>query len=78
MSRQWIVCASCRGAWPMHAGASTYFEMQLMSQPCPRCEAYTLSCAASGELSLGGRLGNKAVLAETSPPLRGGWRGTER
>ncbi len=43
MTRLCIVCASCRNNWPLQGASSPYLEMQLMSQPCPRCEAYTLS-----------------------------------
>jgi hypothetical protein len=43
MVRLCIVCAACRNNWPLAGAPSPYLEMQLMSQPCPRCEAYTLS-----------------------------------
>jgi len=43
MTRLRIVCGACRNHWPIAGAPSPYLEMQLMSQPCPRCEAYTLS-----------------------------------
>ena len=49
MSRFWIVCASCQGTWPSMGTSSPYFEMELMTQPCPRCEAYTLRCMSARE-----------------------------
>jgi hypothetical protein len=44
MSRSWIVCATCRGVWPTQGTPTPYHSMQVESQPCPSCEAYTLSC----------------------------------
>ncbi len=46
MNRLWIVCASCKNAWPLQAAASPYLELQFMTQPCSVCEAYTLSCVS--------------------------------
>lgn len=52
MGRLWIVCASCKGTWPLAGTSSLYVEMQLMTQPCPRCEAYTLNCQPFRDVSL--------------------------
>jgi hypothetical protein len=73
MSRIWIVCAMCHGRWRLEAVESPYLEMQLMSQPCPHCEAYTLSCRPAREeaaFSVAAVEGPSNSLAEV-------WRATE-
>jgi hypothetical protein len=39
-----IICESCQAEWTLHAEETPYLELNIMSQPCPNCEAYTLSC----------------------------------
>ena len=65
MSRFWIVCASCKGSWPSLGTSSAYFEMELMTQPCPRCEAYTLSCLSAREAATRETVSTR--LTEVSP-----------
>jgi hypothetical protein len=44
-----VTCASCRRGWYIAGNVSVYFQLDLLSHPCPYCEAYALSCvAASG------------------------------
>lgn len=52
MSGSWIVCAMCQGTWPIQGTPTPYLDMHLQSQPCPRCEAYTLSCVALRNLTV--------------------------
>jgi hypothetical protein len=77
MTRSWIVCASCRGTWPMAGTASQYAEMQMMSQPCPRCEAYTLNCVPVREVNVFQM--DDAILepADSTPSLAEVWRAVE-
>ena len=75
MSRSWIVCATCRGTWPIQSTPTPYLEMQLESQPCPRCEAYTLSCLALRDPSA---LSVEPLpFAAAAEPLGEAWRATE-
>jgi hypothetical protein len=37
-------CASCHRSWALWVDDSLYLELDLVSRPCPNCEAYTLSC----------------------------------
>lgn len=74
MSRSWIVCATCRESWPIQAISTTYLEMQLESQPCPRCEAYTLSCVATRR-PVG--IEPSAFVGGSAEPLAEAWRATE-
>ena len=39
-----ITCANCHRSWALSVGDSLYLELDLVSRPCPHCEAYTLSC----------------------------------
>jgi hypothetical protein len=38
-----IVCDSCNRSWVVSASDSVYLELELVSRPCPFCEACTLS-----------------------------------
>jgi hypothetical protein len=78
MNRQWIVCATCRGAWPMSGAASPYFEMELMSQLCPRCEAYTHSCVSGGDVNFLDRQGVEVHPSEPDALLADVWQATQR
>ncbi|HKI36829.1 MAG TPA: hypothetical protein VKA46_33565 [Gemmataceae bacterium] len=40
-----VTCGNCRRGWYVAGSVSVYFQMDLVSHPCPRCEAYALSCA---------------------------------
>ena len=75
MSRSWIVCATCQGTWPTQNALTPYLEMQLESQPCPRCEAYTLSFLALRDLSI--LPVERAPFADRVEPLAQAWRATE-
>ncbi len=37
-----IVCYNCGGKWKSYPPPSLYLELDLTTQPCPKCEAYTL------------------------------------
>jgi len=75
MSRSWIVCGTCQGTWPIQGTPTPYLEMQLESQPCPRCEAYTLSCLALRDLSI---LPVEPVpSSDQAEPLAEAWRADE-
>jgi hypothetical protein len=38
-----VVCNSCHRTWEVSGGESVYLQLELLSRPCPYCEAYTLS-----------------------------------
>jgi hypothetical protein len=40
-----ISCASCHRSWALSVEDSLYLELDLVSRPCPHCEAYTLNCS---------------------------------
>jgi hypothetical protein len=40
-----VTCGSCRRGWYIAGNVSLYFQLDLVSHPCPYCEAYALSCA---------------------------------
>ena len=40
-----VTCGSCRRGWYIAGNGSDYFQLDLVSHPCPYCEAYALSCA---------------------------------
>ena len=42
-----ITCTSCGRIWYLLETPEFYLEMAFESQPCPACEAYTLSCRAT-------------------------------
>lgn len=39
-----IICDTCRRSWRVDGGNSVYQQLTLTAQPCPYCEANTLSC----------------------------------
>lgn len=39
-----IVCFACGNQWESSVENSVYMQMDLATQPCPICEAYTLGC----------------------------------
>jgi hypothetical protein len=39
-----ITCGSCCRGWCVGGNGSVYFRLDLLSHPCPYCEAYALSC----------------------------------
>jgi hypothetical protein len=39
-----VTCASCRRGWYIAGAVSVYFQLDLVSHPCPYCEAYALGC----------------------------------
>ena len=76
MGRLSIVCASCKGTWPLPGTPTPYVEMQLMTQPCPRCEAYTLSCRPAREAAIVER-SNSSPAQDTTAAHAELWRSTE-
>ena len=44
MNAPFIICSTCGRSWPLPVVPSLYAELLLEAQPCPACEAYTLSC----------------------------------
>jgi hypothetical protein len=40
-----VTCGSCGRGWYIAGNVSVYFQLDLLSHPCPYCEAYALSCA---------------------------------
>jgi hypothetical protein len=38
-----IVCISCHNHWRVDVPDSVYLQLDVSSQPCPACEAYTLT-----------------------------------
>jgi hypothetical protein len=40
-----VVCGSCGRGWYIAGSVSVYFQLDLLSHPCPYCEAYALTCA---------------------------------
>jgi len=39
-----MTCQTCSRSWRLPVTASPYLLLELTSQPCPYCEAATLSC----------------------------------
>jgi hypothetical protein len=39
-----VTCGNCHRGWYVAGSVSVYFQLELVSHPCPRCEAYALSC----------------------------------
>jgi hypothetical protein len=40
-----VACVSCGRGWYIAGNVSSvYFQLDLVSHPCPYCEAYALSC----------------------------------
>ena len=60
MTPLYITCASCHRSWALLVEYSLYLELDLVSHPCPHCEAYTLNCSGRA--------------AAAPPPLRNGAR----
>jgi hypothetical protein len=40
-----VTCGSCGRGWYIGGNISVYFQLELVSRPCPYCEAYALCCA---------------------------------
>ena len=47
MSALCVSCTSCGRSWLLDESDSLYRELVLETQPCPACEAYTLTCPDS-------------------------------
>lgn len=45
MSLLRVTCGSCGRGWYIAGNVSVYFQLELLSRPCPYCEAYALNCA---------------------------------
>ncbi len=45
MSLLRVTCGSCSRGWYIAGSVSVYFQLDLLSHPCPYCEAYALNCA---------------------------------
>jgi hypothetical protein len=60
MNRTCILCSNCGRRWPLDINMSTYIELDIVSRPCPSCEAYTLSCTTVGDSSLHRRRDSRA------------------
>jgi hypothetical protein len=43
-----VVCGSCRQTWRLDVEDSVYLKLNLLTCPCPYCEAYTLRCPSGG------------------------------
>jgi hypothetical protein len=50
-----VRCVSCRRTWLIAGPISVYFQLDLVSHPCPHCEAYALSCEDASVRSRSGR-----------------------
>ncbi len=70
MSLLRVTCGSCSRGWYIAGSVSVYFQLDLLSHPCPYCEAYALNCA---DVS-GRRLARRAP----PPPAAGDGCGVER
>lgn len=62
-----IVCEKCQREWSFSAAGSTYLALNVMTIPCPGCEAYTLSCVESSEFTSGE--GSRFVALASTPAL---------
>ena len=51
MSASYVSCSSCGQSWLLDETLSLYRELVLETQPCPACEAYTLSCPEAEEVN---------------------------
>jgi hypothetical protein len=47
-----ISCTGCGRSWLLDETPSLYRELVLETQPCPACEAYTLSCPEAEDADL--------------------------
>ena len=56
-----VTCGSCGRGWYIAGNVSVYFQLELVSRPCPYCEAYALSCADGP-----GRRPRRRLLSSTS------------
>ena len=52
-----VTCGSCGRGWYIAGNVSVYFQLDLVSHPCPYCEAYALSLR-----------GRRRTAAEPAPP----------
>jgi hypothetical protein len=59
-----VACGSCSRGWYVAGSLSVYFQLDLLSHPCPYCEAYALSCTDD---SGGRRPGRRRAPEERSP-----------
>jgi hypothetical protein len=64
-----VTCTSCRRGWFIAGNISIYFQLDLVSHPCPYCEAYALSCA---DVSRRSREGRRPVSGEKDEPRPSG------
>jgi hypothetical protein len=39
-----ILCRNCQHRWSVAGALSVHQQLEMLSRPCPVCEAYTLSC----------------------------------
>jgi hypothetical protein len=63
-----IMCGTCRRGWRLPLTASPYLLLELTSQPCPYCEAATLSWRDAGPHPEPGRGGRRALARPTGGP----------
>jgi hypothetical protein len=49
-----IICSSCQRIWRVSVPESVYLQMELLSRPCPYCEACTLSLCVAATARLAG------------------------
>jgi hypothetical protein len=50
-----VTCGSCNRGWYIAGQVTVYFQLDLLSRPCPYCEAYALSCVDVSSRRLPGR-----------------------
>ena len=76
MSASYVSCSSCGQSWLLDETLSLYRELVLETQPCPACEAYTLSCPEEKDDDLlrhqrgARRRGRSPDLASSGPDTR--------
>jgi hypothetical protein len=46
-----IRCESCGRSWRLEVASSLFMELNVLGQPCPWCEAYTLQCSADADVA---------------------------
>jgi hypothetical protein len=50
-----VTCGSCNRGWYIAGHVTVYFQLDLLSHPCPYCEAYALNCVVVSNRRLPGR-----------------------
>jgi hypothetical protein len=63
-----MTCRTCSRSWRLPLTESPYLLLELTSQPCPYCEAVTLSCREAAPPPEPGRGGHRARLRSPRGP----------